>query len=238
MKSAGHLPSSARTLAWRCLALLLAASMAPTIPAADPRKVLALMDETAKSFRSLSGTIIKRSHVEVLNETTVESGTFRLRRSGKDLRMLLEFTKPSARAMSFQGREVRIFYPKLNTVQVYDLGKQRQLVDQFLLLGFGASGKDLTSGYRVNYVAQEDIAGIKAYHLELTPKSKELAEQISKIELWISPSDGQPVRQKFHQRGGDYVEIDYLATKLNPPLSAADLQLKTPPDVKIEYPQK
>ena len=33
----------------------------------------------------------------------------------------------------------QIYYPKSNTVEEYDLGKERAMIDQFLLLGFGSS---------------------------------------------------------------------------------------------------
>ena len=36
-------------------------------------------------------------------------------------------------------------YPKLKTVQEIDLGKRTDLIDQFLLVGFGTSGQELQS---------------------------------------------------------------------------------------------
>ena len=42
------------------------------------------------------------------------------------------------------------------------MGKRTDLMDQFLLVGFGTSGKELKSNYTVKYVGDETVAGQKA----------------------------------------------------------------------------
>ena len=56
--------------------------------------------------------------------------------------MLIDFTKPNPRTVAFRGRKAEIYYPKLKSVQEYDLGKRSDLLDQFLLVGFGTTGKE------------------------------------------------------------------------------------------------
>ena len=91
-----------------------------------------------------------------------------LKKAGsRDLQVLIDFTKPDPKTVAFRGRKAEIFYPKLKIVQEYDLGKRTDLIDQFLLVGFGTTGKELKANYSMRYVGEESVAGQKAYKLEL-----------------------------------------------------------------------
>src|SRR5207245_10760056 len=91
-----------------------------------------------------------------------------------------------------------------------DLGKHRSLVDQFLLLGFGTSGSELTRSYLVTLLGEEQLDKQKVILLELTPKSDDVRKQISKIHLWIDEATWLPAQQKFIETGSeDYFVIRY-----------------------------
>ena len=120
---------------------------------------------------------------------------------------------------------------------MYDLGKHRQLVDQFLLLGFGTPGSELQRGYDVKLLGEENIAGLATSRLELTPKSPAVREHLTKVDLWISAS-GHPVQQKFHKPSGDYTQVVYSDLAINPPFAKDALALALPAGVKREFPQK
>ena len=133
--------------------------------------------------------------------------------------------------------KAEIYYPKMKTVQEYNLSKYSALVDQFLLVGFGTSGKELSSNYDIKAVGEEPIAGVPATHLELTPKTEARREKLKTLDLWIS-EEGYPVQQKFLQPSGDYTSFTYTNVKLNAPLAEDALKLKVPKGVKREFPQK
>jgi outer membrane lipoprotein-sorting protein len=111
-------------------------------------------------------------------------------------------------------------------------------VDQFLLLGFGTSGRELLKSYDIKYAGADGVGGVKAQKLDLAPKSEEARQHVRHIEMWISDSDGVPVQQKVYQPSKDYVLITYSAMQLNPALTAESVRLKLPKGVKKEYPQK
>jgi outer membrane lipoprotein-sorting protein len=220
------------------LTLYLAASLLP--PCANARgldEVLASMDRAAASFRDMSATLKRIDHTAVINDTSEEIGNVRMKRPSRKVHVLIEFTEPDPRTLSFQGQKAEIYYPKIKTVQVYDLGKYRQLVDQFLLLGFGSSGKELRKSYSLRVVGEDKVSGELTTRLELLPKSKSARKHLDKVELWISTS-GYPLQQKFYQPSGDYVLITYSDLKINPDFPEDALKLKLPGDVKREYPQK
>jgi len=152
--------------------------------------------------------------------------------------MLAEFSSPEERAVAFDGRKVQIYYPRIQTVQEYDLGKQSSLIDQFLLLGFGSNSSELKKSYDIKWVGEEPVNGIKCDRLELTPKSDEARQHVRRIEIWDLAQDGVTQQQKIHQPSRDYVLITYRDIKLNPPLTDDSTRLKLPKGVKKETPQK
>ncbi len=202
------------------------------------RDVLARLDRDAAAFRQATARLTRATHTAVLNDTTTETGQMWLRRDGKRVLVRIEMSAPDVRSYSFEGTTANVYYPKLNTVQIWDLGKSRSLIDQFLLLGFGSSGTELARNYSLKVAGEEVVAGRKATRLELVPKSAKLREQFEKIDLWIPLDAGYPIQQKLYQPGGDYYLIAYSEVQINPNLPDPAFRLKLPQDVKREYPQK
>lgn len=207
---------------------------------AGPREdTLARMDKASVGFRGLTAKVRKTTYTALIKESSEESGTMTLfRPKPKDLRMLIDFTKPDPRAVGFQGKKVQLYNPKLLLVQEYDLGKQGGLVEQFLLLGFGTPGSELAKSYAIKHLGEETVNGTKTDHLDLTPNSAEAQKAVRHIEIWVSQADGITVQQKVHQPSHDYLLIQYSDVKVNPPLTEDSVRLKLPKGVKKETPQK
>jgi outer membrane lipoprotein-sorting protein len=198
------------------------------------------MDTLSRGFRGVMADVKKISFTYFAKETDEESGRICLfRPSPQDMRMLVEFNKPEERAIAFAKSKVQMYYPKAKLVQEYNLAKEAQLVDQFLLLGFGSSGAELRKNYNVKYVEMATIDGGKADHLFLEPKAAEAKDQVRGIDLWIAQPGGYPVRMKVLQPSRDTVEIQYSNLKINPSsLTEASVRLKLPKGVKKETPQR
>jgi len=221
------------------LALVLAlVGVMPAAGAETLEAVLARMDQTAPSFKGLSAQLRKVSHTAVINEDTTDTGNILLRRVHNDMRMLVEFTEPDPKSVAVHGDRVEIYYPKMLTVEEYDMGKNRALVDQFLLVGFGTSGSQLSAAYQIKLLEPESIGGANTIRLELIPKSKEVLKQLKKLELWLQEPGMYPVQQKINLSAGDYMLFTYTGVKLNAPHSDADLKLKAPKNAKHVTPQK
>ena len=201
---------------------------------------LARMDEAARTFRGLRADMQKVSHVEVLKLDNIEAGTIVVKRGSKphDVRMLIDIKPPDAKTALIAGADLDIYYPKINTVQEWDFGKNKDLVYQFMLLGFGGNSRDLQDAYSIKLGGPETAAGEKTTRIELVSKSKELLAHFKKFELWISDEKGITVQQKMHQSGGDYILNTYTNMKVNPSLSDSDLKLNVPKNAKRERPQK
>ena len=144
----------------------------------------------------------------MVNDKSTESGQIFVRRDDK---MRIELTQArSARTILRDGDDFYIYNPKIHRVEEYNLGKKKSLVDQFLLLGFGTPGSELKKSYSITLQGEETLDNHKVVLLELLPKSEDVRNQLSKIQLWIDESSWLPAQQKFYETGsGDYFIIQY-----------------------------
>ena len=202
--------------------------------------VLAQMDTAASSFRSLTARIRSVKHTAIVNDDTVDEGTLWVRRvRPKVSHLLIEFTIPDTYFVMVSEKKAEIYRPKIATVEEYDTTRFRNLKDQIWLLSFGAAGKDLTAHYEVSLKGPDTIDGKAALKLELIPKSKELLQNIPRVEMWVSTSHWQPVQQKFYDiTPGDYRVSTYTDLKLNASFPDSKLRLHLPAGTKRVQPQK
>jgi len=216
-------------------ALFAAAAGAQSVDA-----TLGRMDALSKGFRGVVADVKKISFSYFAKDKDEESGRISVyRASAQDVRMLVEFTRPEERAVAFAKSKVQMYYPKLKTVQEYNLGKDARLVDQYLLLGFGSSGSDLRKSYNIKYVEVASIDGGKADHLFLEPKAGEAREHVRGIDLWIAQPGGYPVRMKVLEPSRDSIEVQYSNVRINSSsVTEASVRLRLPKGVKKETPQK
>ena len=203
-------------------------------PPADPLgAALASIDQASANFKGLTADIRKMSHTDVVNVDDVASGTIMVKRvKPHDTRIRIDLTNPRRQTVTIGGGKAQVFKPKSNEADEVELGKNRGLVDQFVLLGFGSNSADIRNAYLVTMGGTDSINGEKATRIVLVPKDPEVLKHIKKCELWISDK-GLTIQQKFHTGGGDYVLSTYSAMKLNPVIADKDLKLELPKGVKF-----
>jgi len=148
--------------------------------------------------------------------------------------VILEDGKPQE--IAFFGNVIRMYYPKLKMYQDYDVGKNADVLNQYLLLGFGSSGKELAQSYEISAEGTEKVAGTDTTKLLLVPKSAGVKEHLSKIEMWIPANAAYPIQQQFYEpTNGNYRRVTYSNVKLNPSFKG-NLELKLPSGVKRRGP--
>jgi outer membrane lipoprotein-sorting protein len=200
--------------------------------------VLARMDQAAQSFRSLSGKMHRVQFTAVLNESSAMDGMLRLKRVNKMTVGVVEFLPPDPRTVYVSGKSIQVYYPKANTVEIYDASKYVANIDQFLLLGFGTTSAELKKFYALKLGGTDQVAGKMCSRIELTPTTPQMKTLVAKIELWIPEGEANPVREKVTEPSKNYELVDYSDIQLNPPLPDASFEQHLPTGVKKVYPQK
>jgi outer membrane lipoprotein-sorting protein len=210
----------------------LAAQSAPRLTVGA---VVKQLDSAAGSFHSLTADFEHVKYTAVVKDTSTESGQIYVRH---DERMRIDFKKPDPRTILRSGDSLFVYTPKINRVEEYNLGKNRTMVDQYVLLGFGTKGENLKKAYELTVMGEESLDGHKTVILELTPKSEQVREQISKIQMWIDESSWVPVQQKFFETGsGDYFVFHYTNVEKNTKINESRFKQDWPKDASRVKPR-
>jgi outer membrane lipoprotein-sorting protein len=197
--------------------------------------VLAMMDKSAADFHSLTADIEHIKYTDVVKDTSTETGQIFVR---KDQKMRIEITKPDPRTVLRIGDGLFVYTPKIKRVEEYDLGKNRSMVDQYVLLGFGTKSQNMLKSYDVSLVGEEELDHRKTFLLELTPKSDEIRRQITKIQMWIDQASWLPLQQKFFETGsGDYFLFHYTNMMKNLKISDSKFKPDWPKDATLVRPR-
>ena len=195
--------------------------------------ILKQLDRSAKNFHSLSADVERTKVTVVVNDRSTEAGTLLVR----DDKMLLQMNPPDSRTILRNGDNIYVYTPGLNQVEEYNLGKNRDLADEFLLLGFGTSGNQMEKGFQVKFTGEDTIEGKKDALLDLTPRSAAVLKQFSKIQIWLDETTWLPDQQQFTENGGDYLIIRYSKMVRNPNVSDSKFKPHWPKGTEKVKPQ-
>lgn len=199
--------------------------------------ILNRMDQSAKTFHSLSTKMKELEFTAVLNESSERSGEVRLKRGKGGTIGIIEFHEPNPQTIHINGRTVENYFPKANTVDIYDVGKFSRTIDHVLLIGLGTSGSDLKKEYNIKVIGTESLDSVNTTRIELTPRSEELRKMVAKIELWIPDGQSNPIQEKASEPSKDYKVFKYSDIKVNPQLPESAFELALPAGVKKNYPK-
>jgi len=211
--------------------VLLFAFYSACLAQSDLAKVLKTMDQQAATFRNAQANFVWDQYTKIVNDHDLQQGTIYFRREDKnDLQMAADIKQPPKYVL-FSGGLVKIYEHVpggVDQVTEYNAGKNKSEFESFLVLGFGGSGQDLLKQFDVKYAGTENVMGVNAARLELTPKSQRVQNMFSQIILWIDPAKGISVQQQFLTRDGDYRLAKYSNVVLNNPKIPDDVfKLKT-----------
>jgi len=211
------------TLTWLFFAAGLLLPMRSGAAAPLPRKgklppdlseILSRMNEASKRLRSLTANLEYTKVTVLVNDKSTEQGRLYFRK-GKTPEVRIEMQQPESKVMLFKKNKVQIYLPKINQIQEYNLEQKSGLVEEFLLLGFGAETGDLRKSYQLKYLKEEELEGDTTAVLELIPRKASLASQLTKIQMWVSEDSWMPAQQQFFEPSGDYLIARYRAVKVN-----------------------
>lgn len=194
------------------------------------------MDQAAASFRTAQCDFVWDQYQKVVDEHDYQKGTMYFRRQAADVQMAADITSPDKKFVLFTGSLVSVYQPSIDQVTEYNPGKNKADFESFLVLGFGGRGHDLEKSFDVSYAGMEQVQGVNAAKLELTPKSQRVKSMFQTITLWIDPARGVSVQQEFSEPSGDYRVAKYNNIEINRKIPGDVFKLKTTGHTKVIKP--
>jgi len=230
------------TTAIAMLAVLLGVALAQNDQSAsgasgpELNAILTRMDQTAEKFKTTEADFVWDQYAKVVNETDTQKGKLYFRRTKDGVEMAAQITEPAEKYVLFRDGKARVYQPSIDQETVYNTGKNKADFESFVVLGFGGRGHDLEKSFDVRYLGTEEAQGVKAAKLELIPKSQKVRNTFSQILLWIDPTSGVSVQQKFLEPSGDYRLAKYSNIQINTKISDIVFKMKTTGKTKVVSP--
>jgi outer membrane lipoprotein-sorting protein len=214
--------------------LLLATTRAAF--ADDLQTVLAKLDAAAARFKSTTADFEFDSiQTDPIPDKDVQKGTIYFERNGKAFQMAAHIKevngKPVPKTYTF-SKGVFKLWEGGNLDQVTTFARASKF-ESYLMLGFGASGKDLAEKWNITDDGPETLDGVKTEKLELVAKDPEVKKNLPKVTVWMDTDRGISLKQVFDEGPGQYRVSVYFNIRLNTPLPPDAFTFKT--DSKTQY---
>ena len=166
--------------------------------AQDLKTVLAKLDAAAPAFHSTSADFEFDSYqTDPVPDKEVQKGTVYYERRGSDFQMAAHINeengKPVPKTYKYAKGVFQLYEKLPDQVTTYKIVKR----GGYLLLGFGASGKELSDKWEITYAGTETLDGVKTDKLELIPKDPAVRKNLPKVTVWIDTADGVSRKQVF-----------------------------------------
>jgi len=218
-----------------------AAAAKPCSPVAGPglEAALTAMDRAASGFQSAQTDFVWTTYQALpVEDTDQQSGGMYIGKKGANLQMAADIRNPAnqQKFVLYIDQTVQMYEPRINRVTSYKAGKHKDAFESFMVLGFGGRGHDLEQRFQVRYCGMENAQGVNSYRLDLAPKTADVRKMFDRIVLWIDPSRGVSVQQKFFQpESQGYRLAVYSNIKLNQPIPGGIFSLKSRTNSKTTY---
>ena len=172
---------------------------------------LQTLDQSSKNFSGAKATIRRTIHSRGIDDDDEESGDFFVKREPSKSQVRIDFKDPNVYSVVLDDQRAQVYRPKLKESTDYDLRAYHDVAAKLFLVGFGMTGRELAAGYEIAKFKKDTIDGEPCTYIELTPKSSEVKQKLSTIEVWISDRTKCPARQIFHMPDGSWNKADFSA---------------------------
>lgn len=220
-------------------ALVLIAALASgraAFAADDLNSVLSRLDAAAKTFKSTSADVeFDTVQTVPVPDTDVLTGTVDYQRSGTNFQMAAHIAKddnqPATKVYTYSNGVFKLYEGgSLNQVTTF---KRASDFASYVMLGFGASGKDLSAKWDMKYLGAERVDGVNTAKLELVAKDPTVRTNIPKVTIWIDTARAVSIKQIFDEGPGQSRTSHYTNIKVNQSLPGDAFKLPT--DSKTTY---
>jgi len=187
----------------------------------DLASVLAKLDAAARDFHTTTANVEFDSiQTDPVPDTDVQKGMAYYQRNGTTFQMAGHINEHNNRP----NEKIYIF--SHGVFRISDTGKEADAkaynqagkYEGYLMLGFGASGSQLTEKWDIKYLGQENIDGVATDKLELVAKDPAVRKNIVKVTAWMDSTRAVSLKVIFDEGQGQSYVCHYTDIKVNQPL--------------------
>lgn len=210
-------------------------SLPASTRAEDLNTVLRNLDAAAARFHTTSADFeFDTVATDPIPDKDVQTGTVYYERKGTAFEMGVHLETDNGRAVPkviVVSHGVFRMFEKL-TDQVTTSSKVSKY-ESYLVLGFGASGKELAEKWNIQYLGAETLNGVQVEKLQLIAKDPAVLKIFPKVTIWVDAERGVSLKQVFDEGDGQSRTCTYTHIKVNQSLPGDAFSFKT--DSKTQY---
>ena len=212
-----------------CACILFAA---PPAHAGDNlESVLNHRDRAAANFHNTSADFVFDTEtVEPIADSDIQKGVVYYEHRGGAFKMAAHIDQanghPITRAYTVSNGLLTYYDQPTNQVTRFSGASK---FEGYLMLGFGASGKDLAAKWNIRDLGPETIDGIQTEKLELIAKAPEVRKTFTKVTIWVDLNRAVSLRQRFDEGSSVYRICTYSNFRINQSLPRDAFTFKTAP---------
>ena len=187
----------------------------------DKERVLRQLDAAAAKFHNTTADFLSISYqTDPVPDQDKQEGTVYYDRSGNGVRMAGHIRtvngKPITKIYTFNKGVLQLYEKAINQITILRAGGS---AEGYLVLGFGASGKDLEAKWDIRYLGSEMLkdgnTAVKTEKLELVAKDPAVRKNIARVVIWVDPDRAISLKQTFYENSSEYRDCFYFNVKLN-----------------------
>lgn len=190
------------------------------------------IDRRAGRIKDLSATFEQQKFTALLKKPLVSSG--RVRVAGSTMRW--DTAKPDPTIMVIDEREMRLYYPRQKTVEVYPINQKMARLAASPLPRLDV----LRKHFKVEEIPAREMnqlaEGPKFLALLLTPIDSALREHIDQVRVLLDADSAYILRAEMIDPDGDRTVISFADIQLNLDIKPDDLKLMVPEGAAITRP--
>jgi len=178
----------------------------------------AALKQINKATKGIRGLVAEVQYSEIVGKRSID-GRGKLYVSFVGL-MRVEVAGDDPRTVLFSPPYLYIHRESDQVVDFFDITSNPHRLGQYVLLGFVPIGSAMKKHYTVELVPNAKLDERPVPSFLLTPKDKQVARAIARIQLWVDPESGLPLQQQiFHAISDTRLVVRYLSTTRNDELS-------------------
>jgi outer membrane lipoprotein-sorting protein len=211
------------------LVVALAVTLLPARPARAQDSlatVLHRLDVAAARFHTTSADFVFQT--DPIPDTDTQKGAVYYERNGSAFQMAAHIHemngRPIPKIYKYSHGVFELYEPLIN--QVTRFAKAGKF-ESYVMLGFGASGKQLTEKWNVTFLGTETIDGIQTDKLQLIAKDPAVRRSLPKVTIWMDPNRGVSLKQVFDETDGAQRTCTYSHIRVNDSLPHDAFTFKT-----------
>lgn len=175
------------------------------------------LNQAAAQFHSTSADFkFVTEQTEPVPDTDTLEGVAYYQRVGKDFEMSAHIAKdngqPAPKVYMFVKGQFKLYEPGLHQLTILKRGSEFQ---DYIMLGFGASGNQLKEKWEITDLGPETIGGVRTEKLDLIAKDPKVKQTLPKVTVWMDLDRAVSLRQVFDMGHGQTRTCTYTNIKTN-----------------------